>query len=160
MQKLIADPVCTVLIKDPDPGAHRPLYRGKTDQVMILDHLEQGKECLRTAGIHGLTDRLPGPLLEPGRQKKIPQHLIKPGISAHDDAADHFVAQHCRIIFSVQDLPNCTDRLLPSQVDLGRQYPGIGPAFRPGMVIDLRIRLPRQDLCQTGLIKFKLGIRP
>ncbi len=64
--QLIGDPIHAFLIKDADPGAHRPLHGGIADQVVILDHLEQMEEGLRPSRVHGLADRLPGPLLEPG----------------------------------------------------------------------------------------------
>ena len=76
---------------------------------MLLNDMKQMKKCLRTSRVHGLADCLTRPLLESGRHKELAKKVVQLLVFAHHDSADKVVANHGRVPFPKENVPDSLD---------------------------------------------------
>ncbi len=104
LQQLSVYPVHTVLVENADPGGYCPLHRGKTDQVMVLNHFQKLPESRGGSLIHGLADGLAQSFLETGSQKQAAQKLLKLLMVRPENPQNHLPVQISRVVLAEDQL--------------------------------------------------------
>ena len=113
-QQLPCNSLRMLRVPNANPHRHRPLHRRKTNQVIILNHLQKHKKSLCRSLIHGLADRLTKPLLKSRRQKKLTQTFLKLFVAGAKDSPNHLPVQIGSIVFTVNYIPQSLNhRLIP-----------------------------------------------
>lgn len=106
LHTLVADSVDIpgFITHNTDPGTHRPLDSGISDQIILQNGGQDGMECLYGAAVRPFTDHHPQALLELGGKKQSAQQLVHPGIVAHDNTFHKAPGNTHKPIVSVDDL--------------------------------------------------------
>ena len=148
------DPVHGVHAANAGPGGNGPFYSRKTQQIIILDRLQNGQKSFRPAAVRVLTDCLAHALLQPGCQQEFCQQVMQFRIAGFDNAPDQGDRdQHC-IIIAQQSFPDRVDHggIAPvdprgqNVIELDHvQLAGIGIAFDKVRCL---------GICRTGICSF------
>ena len=74
------------------PDANSALNRREANQIILADDIDQKHESLNRALVGKLANRLAQTFLQPGRQKKLSEHLVHAMVAALNDSNDQRVA--------------------------------------------------------------------
>ena len=109
----------------------------------------------RLPGVHGFADLLPGAFLQPCRQQEGAQCFVAFFIFTPDDSQDQLMAEHERVVFSEQDVPDGLQGSGVMPIQLCRQNAGVVEVFIAGVIAILRRCIAGQDIREFCIVEIQ-----
>ena len=114
-EDLGGDPVHRFGAADARPGGDGPLHGRKTQEVIVVDRLQDREKCLRPAAVRILADGLAHALLQPCGNQKSGQQLMKLRVFGLYDPPDERHGDDHGVVVAEDRLPDgARDRLIPA----------------------------------------------